>query len=59
MAQTLYSVTAMLPSDSLAQVYIEWLKEGHLEKVLAGGALSATVARLQCQPGDGLPDGSI
>jgi hypothetical protein len=43
----LYTVTASIPQASTAARYVEWLTQGtpsHIQEVIAGGALSATVA---------------
>lgn len=45
MGEIAYTVTAMVPTAAMAGEYVEWLTQGHLDEVLAGGALSAEVIR--------------
>jgi hypothetical protein len=41
-----YTVTATLPDEPAAARYLAWLTGGHSQAVLAGGAHSATICRL-------------
>ncbi len=56
MAKVYYAVTATLPTPELADAYIRWLEDGHIDAVLGCGAHSAMIVRLERSPGDGLPD---
>lgn len=42
-----YSVIATLPDATTASEYTKWLADGHVQAVLAGGALSAEVVRME------------
>lgn len=55
MSNVLYAVTATLPSAEVAEEYVHWLCDGHVELVLRGGAHSAMIVRLE--PGPELPPG--
>lgn len=58
MARILYAVIATLPSEELAREYLAWLEDGHVDKVIEGGAHSAMIVRLVRRAGgvdDGLP----
>ena len=46
-----YTVTAEFDSLPLAQEWVEWLKGGHLQQVIDGGASSATLVRFDGGPG--------
>lgn len=46
MARVYYSVVASLPNKNLLQAYVEWLESGHVQAVLDGGALRASVVEL-------------
>lgn len=50
MTRIAYTVTATLPDAATADAYIEWLHDGHIDAVLAGGAHSAMVIRLDPDP---------
>jgi hypothetical protein len=50
-----YAVRATLPSPLLADEYVKWLEDGHLDQVLRGGAHSAMIVRLERSASDGLP----
>lgn len=52
-ARIAYMVTATLPDEAAAADYIAWLEDGHLDKVIEGGAHSAMIVRLD--PEDGPP----
>lgn len=41
-----YTVTATLPDTLTRDEYVAWLKDGHLAKVLAGGAITAAILRI-------------
>ena len=42
-----YTVSVTLPDEPTAQEYIGWLEGGHLAAVIAGGATSAQIIRIQ------------
>ncbi len=42
-----YTVTADFDELAVAAEWVQWLKDGHLDQVLQGGALEATVVRLE------------
>lgn len=42
-----YTVTATRPDETTASEYIVWLKGGHVQAVVAGGAASAHVIRVE------------
>lgn len=46
MQRIAYTVRATCPSAALAAEYIAWLEDGHLDAVIAGGAHSAMIVRL-------------
>lgn len=41
--QVAYTVIATLPTTELAAEYVDWLRGGHVQAVMVGGALSAQV----------------
>lgn len=43
----LYAVTAWVLSEAMREEYVAWLRGGHVEAVLAGGAQSARVVALE------------
>ncbi|MCC6676841.1 MAG: DUF4286 family protein [Phycisphaerales bacterium] len=45
-----YTVTATLPDDGLAREYAAWLLDDHVARVLAAGARSAEVIRIEDPP---------
>lgn len=45
MGQIAYRVTATVPTAAMAGEYVDWLNQGHLDEVLASGALTAEVIR--------------
>jgi len=45
-----YTVLASLPDEPTAREYIGWLEGGHLAAVIAGGATSAQIIRIQSSP---------
>lgn len=45
-----YSVKCTLPSASLAEEYIAWLRDGHLTDVVAAGASTAEAIRFDGEP---------
>lgn len=53
----LYIVVATLPDQATAQEYLAWLESGHVDKVVAGGAQSGKVVRLE--PATGQPPGQV
>lgn len=46
MSQIAYTVTATLPDRATSSEYIAWLPDGHVDAVLAGGAIRANVVRI-------------
>lgn len=50
MTQFLYTVTATFVDGHVADEWVAWLRDGHLADVLRGGALDATVVRLDGDP---------
>lgn len=44
-----YTVSATFPDEGIAAEYIGWLRGGHLDEVLAGGAVTAAIVR-QSEP---------
>lgn len=45
----LYAVTAWVLSDAMRDEYVAWLRDGHVQAVLAGGARSARIVAMQAQ----------
>lgn len=41
-----YTVTATLPDERTLEAYLDWLRSGHVQAVLAAGALEARIVRL-------------
>ncbi len=41
-----YSVVATLPDRQTLDAYVDWLRGGHLQGVLAGGAMRAQIHRM-------------
>lgn len=41
-----YAVIATLPNSQLADEYVAWLEDGHVDAVVKGGAHSAMIVRL-------------
>ncbi len=41
-----YTVSAAFPDEALREEYIAWLEDGHVDAVIAGGAHSAAIVRL-------------
>ncbi len=41
-----YMVTATFPSPGLADEFVAWLEDGHIQQVIDGGAESGTIVRL-------------
>jgi hypothetical protein len=46
-----YAVTATLPDEATAAEYLDWLGHGHTQQVVAAGASSARIVRLDGDPG--------
>lgn len=42
-----YTVSVTLPDEPTAREYIGWLEDGHLAAVIAGGATSSQIIRIQ------------
>jgi hypothetical protein len=47
MAAIAYTVIATLPDAPIASEYIEWLRSGHVQSVVEGGAESAQIVRIE------------
>ncbi|MCW5775324.1 MAG: DUF4286 family protein [Phycisphaeraceae bacterium] len=50
MSAIVYTVTATLPDRPTAERYLEWLKDGHVDAVVAAGAHSAMIVRVTDPP---------
>lgn len=59
MAKVLYAVVATLPDAAVAEEYIHWLEDGHIDQVIKGGAHSGMIVRLERGAGDGLPPEAV
>jgi Domain of unknown function (DUF4286) len=46
MNEVWYMVTATLPDEDTRDAYVEWLRAGHLEQVIRGGASGARLVRI-------------
>jgi len=46
-----YMVIATLPTQAVADEYVLWLKDGHVDAVVAGGAHSAMIVQLKHDAG--------
>ncbi|MBX3358786.1 MAG: DUF4286 family protein [Phycisphaeraceae bacterium] len=46
MTPVAYTVLATLPDPATAEEFIAWLRDGHVDAVIAGGAHSAMIVRL-------------
>lgn len=46
-----YVVTVTLPEAAMAERFLDWLRNGHIAEVMASGALSAEILRV-----DGVPN---
>lgn len=51
-ARLAYMVIATLPSEAVAEEYVEWLLGGHVAAVAEGGATVGEVIRLDVEDGD-------
>ncbi len=47
MTRICYVVVATLPSRAVADEYIAWLKDGHVDQVIQGGAHAGMIVRLE------------
>lgn len=56
MPRVAYTVIASFPDRSIADEFVDWLRGGHVRAVMAGGATSATIVRLDP---DSPPAGSV
>lgn len=54
MAKVCYCVIATLPNEPTAAEYIAWLEDGHVDQVIAGGAHTGMIVRLEPEA-DGRP----
>lgn len=59
MSSTCYAVIATLPDETIAQEYIQWLEDGHVDQVIDHGAHSGMIVRLERNPEEGDPPGSV
>lgn len=50
MSAIVYTVTATLPDHPTAEGYLDWLRDGHVDAVVAAGAHSAMIVRLTDPP---------
>ena len=50
MGKIAYMVVATLPSAEKAEEYVAWLKDGHVQAVVEGGATVGEVIRLDDEP---------
>jgi hypothetical protein len=48
-----YTVIASCPSKELSDEYVAWLEDGHIDAVIAGGAHSAMIVRLDREGNSG------
>jgi len=46
MEQVWYMVTATLPDEDTRDAYLEWIRGGHLDHVIRGGASTASLVRI-------------
>ena len=53
MSSIAYTVRATCPTRSLADRYVAWLEDGHVDMVIRGGAHGATIVRLDPDAGVG------
>lgn len=54
MSSVCYIVVCTLPDPGMADEYVAWLEDGHVDAVIDGGAHSAMIVRLDRMDGDGL-----
>lgn len=47
MHEVAYTVTALLPDTVTRDRYIRWLREGHIQQVVSGGAKEAAVVVIE------------
>jgi Domain of unknown function (DUF4286) len=50
MSAIAYTVIATLPDAAAASEYIHWLRDGHVQRVVAAGARSAVIVRIEQPP---------
>lgn len=50
MSTIAYTVTAQADSEAALRAYVDWLTGGHIQDVIAAGALSGTLIRLDPTP---------
>lgn len=55
MSSFCYAVIATLPDAATAAEYVAWLKDGHVDQVVAGGATSASIVPLDPDTADAAP----
>jgi hypothetical protein len=49
-----YTVTAEFDDETVARQWIDWLRNGHLAEVIAGGALDAEIVRFDREAASGV-----
>jgi hypothetical protein len=47
MSDICYTVAAIFTDGALAEEWVRWLREGHVAEVMAGGATSAEIVRME------------
>lgn len=47
-----YTVIAELPTEARRDEFVAWLEDGHVDAVIAGGAHSASIVKLDHQAGE-------
>lgn len=52
MSSILYVVSVTLPDEATAREYVAWLEDGHVDEVVAAGAHSGMIVRLDTAPGE-------
>lgn len=50
MPEISYTVSVTFPDDSLVESWLRWLRQGHIEDVLAGGATHAEIVAMDAPP---------
>lgn len=58
MAKVYYAVIATLPNQAVADEYVAWLEDGHVDQVINGGAHSGMIIRLESPASDQSPKGA-
>lgn len=47
MERTIYVVTATFPDESVRREYLRWLRDGHVDRVVRGGAESGEIIEIE------------